>query len=157
MIWIWCSCTVTPLILIGGQFPVLSVSIMCTHLETLTFILHFCSQFSNLLTSDWILCDATGESLCTLKNAVSSAKVDMWVSTLVGISAVNNKYRNGYGLLPWGISKYQKIFLSRFPFSSLLTRTWRQYRSAMKQFENPSFRVQIYMIKINTSMGCNPH
>ena len=60
------------------------------------YTVHFSRQFTNSKLS---LCDATVESLWTLKNVVSSAKVDVWVITPVGISAVNNKYKNGPRIL----------------------------------------------------------
>ena len=95
-----CSGTVTPLILMDGQFPLLSVNIMSwTHLKTLTY-LPFLQPIS--LIWDWSLCDATVESVWILKNAVSSTKVDVWITTLVGISVVNNKYRNVHRILHWG-------------------------------------------------------
>ena len=91
-----------PLIVTAGQSVRRIVNVTCADLVSLTFTRQVVSQASRWLRWIWRLWDAICGSSLLANIAVSSANVAMTVSFLVGISAVNIRYKSGPNTLPCG-------------------------------------------------------
>ena len=95
-----------PFIVTTGQSVFRFVNVTCADLVSLTFISQLLSQASSWLRRVWRLRDAVcGFSLFAII-AVSSANVAMTVSFLVGMLAVNIRYRRRPRTLPWGTPEW---------------------------------------------------